>query len=85
GQPAGPRVIPALLFGSTGYFIVFSLNGHVTGLGGVAFLLVAGNLVLAFPKAHRGLSGVLSGLYMADSRTVVDEAPTTTNPPVVIP
>ena len=81
-QPVGLRVIPALLFGSTGYFVVFSLNGQVTGLGGIAFLLIAGNLVLAFPKAHRGLSGVLSGLYIADSRASATDIPAAPTPAV---
>jgi glycopeptide antibiotics resistance protein len=75
GQPVGRRVVPALLFGSTGYFVVFSLNGHVTGPGLLMFVLIAGNVVLAFPKAHRGLSGVLAGLYIADSRAAGTTVP----------
>jgi hypothetical protein len=32
-------------------------------------VLVAGSFVLAWPRSHRGLSGVIAGLNVVDSRT----------------
>ncbi|MFC0106351.1 VanZ family protein [Kibdelosporangium aridum] len=68
GRPAGARVVIALLTGSTGYFLCTGLASVAPVFNWFAFLLVLGAFVLVWPRRHRGLSGLVSGLSIVDSR-----------------
>ncbi|HEY4419937.1 MAG TPA: VanZ family protein, partial [Pseudonocardia sp.] len=70
GARAGMQVIPALLCGGFGYFLLSGLDSMVPAASRPAgFLLVACLLVAWLSRSHRGLSGVVSGLIVIDSRT----------------
>jgi glycopeptide antibiotics resistance protein len=74
GRP-GLRVVPALLTGTFGYYVLTSLDEYVPGAGLMAFALLVASAVLAWrPRSHRGLSGLASGLMVVDTRTVREEA-----------
>ncbi|MFC4852345.1 VanZ family protein [Actinophytocola glycyrrhizae] len=71
GHP-GVQLVPALLFGGFGYFVLSGLGGHVGAWSGLMLFL---SLVLAWrPRSHRGLSGLVSGLHVVDARPPVIEA-----------
>jgi glycopeptide antibiotics resistance protein len=75
GRPAGLAVVPALLGGGFGYYVLVG-SGQFSPLAStLAFLLGFVCLVLAWrPRSHRGLSGLVSGLVVVDARvTVVNE------------
>lgn len=77
GHP-GAQVVPALLTGSFGYFVLTGLTDLVDGAGLLAFLLLVASGVLAWrPRSHRGLSGLVSGLVIVDAREPArrEEAP----------
>lgn len=68
GRP-GPRVVLALLFGGFGYWVLSGLDHLVPLAGTLSLLLLLASGVFAWrPRSHRGLSGLLSGLYVTDSR-----------------
>jgi len=70
GTRAGKQVIPALLCGGFGYFLLSGLGSIVPAASRLAgFLLVACLLVAWRSRSHRGLSGLASGLLVIDSRT----------------
>ena len=67
--PPGPRLVLALLFGGFGYWVLSGLDHLVPVAGTLSSLLLLCSAVLAWrPRSHRGLSGLLSGLYMTDAR-----------------
>ncbi|GII57953.1 hypothetical protein Pth03_63420 [Planotetraspora thailandica] len=68
GIRPGVRIVPALLFGGFGYCLLVGLAPFVPAAGGSANLLLLTCLVLALPRPHRGLSGLVSGLTVTDSR-----------------
>ncbi|GAA1273579.1 hypothetical protein Psi02_04650 [Planotetraspora silvatica] len=68
GTRAGIRIVPALLFGGFGYCVLVGLDSFVPAAGGLANLLLLACLLLALPRSHRGLSGLVSGLTVTDSR-----------------
>jgi glycopeptide antibiotics resistance protein len=68
GTRPGARIVPALLFGGFGYCLLVGLGPFVSAAGGLANLLPPACLVLALPRPHRGLSGLVSGLIVTDSR-----------------
>jgi hypothetical protein len=68
GTRAGARIVPALLFGGFGYFVLVGLDPFVPAAGGLSNLLLPACLLLALPRSHRGLSGLVSGLTVTDSR-----------------
>ena len=68
GRP-GVRVVPALLVGCFGYYVLTSIGDVVPGASALAFALLVASPVLAWrPRSHRGLSGLVSGLVMVDAR-----------------
>lgn len=70
GRP-GVLLVPALLSGGFGYFVLSGLGGTVGAWSG---LLLFVSLTLAWrPRSHRGLSGLVSGLYVVDARAPVTE------------
>ncbi|ONI83092.1 hypothetical protein ALI144C_18290 [Actinosynnema sp. ALI-1.44] len=72
GRPAGARVVIALLTGGAGYFACMGLSSTDSVFGTIGFGLLAGAFVLVWPRSHRGMSGLLSGLVIADSREKAD-------------
>lgn len=68
GTRPGLRMVPALLFGGFGYCLLIGLAPFVPAAGGLANLMLPLCLVLALPRSHRGLSGLVSGLTFTDSR-----------------
>ncbi|WP_165777509.1 VanZ family protein [Amycolatopsis antarctica] len=65
----GIRVIPALLTGVFGYYVLFGLGEFVPFAGSLAQFMLVVCLVFAWrPRSHRGLSGIASGLLLTDSR-----------------
>jgi glycopeptide antibiotics resistance protein len=75
GRHPGVQVVPALLTGTFGYYLLTSLDEFVPGTGLLAFVLLVASAVLAWrPRSHRGLSGLASGLVVVDSRTARQEA-----------
>jgi glycopeptide antibiotics resistance protein len=68
GTRPGARIVPALLSGGFGYCLLIGLAPFVPAAGGLANLLLPACLVLALPRPHRGLSGLVSGLTVTDSR-----------------
>lgn len=69
GAPPGRRLVLALLFGGFGYWILSGLGHLVPVASTLSSLLLLCSAVLAWrPRSHRGLSGLLSGLYMTDAR-----------------
>jgi hypothetical protein len=70
GTRAGMEVIPALLCGGFGYFLLSGLGPIAPAASRLAgFLFVACLLVAWRSRSHRGLSGLVSGLLVMDSRT----------------
>ncbi|TDV56468.1 VanZ family protein [Actinophytocola oryzae] len=70
GRHPGVRLVPALLVGTFGYYVLTGLGDHVPGAGPLAFALLVASAVLAWrPRSHRGLSGLASGLVVVDART----------------
>ncbi|SDI48467.1 RDD family protein [Actinokineospora alba] len=70
-KPSVGRILVRFLVGSGGYFILTATPW--SGLG-TLLLLVSG--VMAWrPRDHRGLSGVIAGLRVADTRAGVDTGP----------
>ncbi|MFI7672693.1 VanZ family protein [Actinophytocola sp. NPDC049390] len=79
GGPPGVLVLPALAGGTFGYFVLSGLGDDASSWAGL-MLLVCG--ILAWrPRSHRGLSGLVSGLYVVDARAPVTEEPPTPAPP----
>lgn len=75
GSYPGLRVVPALLVGTFGYYVLTSLDEFVPGAGLLAFALLIASAVLAWrPSSHRGLSGLASGLVVVDTRTAREES-----------
>ncbi|WP_307850371.1 VanZ family protein [Crossiella equi] len=69
GTPPGRRVLPALLLGCSGYYLLTGLAHLSDTTSGLASLLAFGAFVLAWPKPrHPGLSGLATGLAMTDAR-----------------
>nr|WP_225953402.1 VanZ family protein [Kibdelosporangium phytohabitans] len=83
GGPAGARVLIALLSGGAGYFACMGLSSIDSVFGIIAFALLAAAFVLVWPRSHRGLSGLLSGLVITDSReeTGVSDRPVLSSSP----
>jgi glycopeptide antibiotics resistance protein len=74
GGPPGLLRVPALLFGGFGYFVLAGLDESFSGLGALALLMLFVSVVLAWrPRSHRGLSGLLSGLYVVDARAPAEQ------------
>jgi glycopeptide antibiotics resistance protein len=70
GARPGRQVIPALLCGGFGYFLLSGLGSIVPAASQLSgFLLVACVLAAWRSRSHRGLSGRASGLLVIDSRT----------------
>ena len=68
GHP-GLRVVPALLVGTFGYYVLTGLEEFAPGVDLLSFALLVASAVLAWrPRSHRGLSGLVSGLMMVDTR-----------------
>lgn len=75
GGRAGILVLPALAGGTFGYFVLSGLGDDASAWSGL-MLLVCG--ILAWrPRSHRGLSGLVSGLYVVDAREPLTEEPST--------
>ncbi|GAA4559204.1 VanZ family protein [Planotetraspora kaengkrachanensis] len=68
GTRPGVRMVPALLFGAFGYCLLVGLDPFVPAAGVLANLLLVACPVFALPRSHRGLSGLVSGLTVTDSR-----------------
>ncbi len=69
GERPGARGLLAALFGGGGYFVLTGLNTMDSSLFGPAPALIALlSFILIWPRAHRGLSGYVAGLYIVDSR-----------------
>ena len=74
GRPPGLRVVPALLVGTFGYYVLTSVEEFVPGAGLLSLALLVASAVLAWrPRSHRGLSGLASGLLVVDTRTAREE------------
>ncbi|GAA3041620.1 hypothetical protein GCM10010464_01680 [Pseudonocardia yunnanensis] len=70
GSRPGRQVVPALLCGGFGYFLLSGLGAIAPAASTLSgFLLVACLLVAWRSRSHRGLSGLASGLLVVDSRT----------------
>ncbi len=73
GGRAGVRVLPALAGGTFGYFALSGLGDAASSWAGLMVLLCG---ILAWrPRSHRGLSGLVSGLYVVDARAPLTEEP----------
>ncbi|WP_030429635.1 VanZ family protein, partial [Allokutzneria albata] len=69
GSAPGARMVVALLFGTFGYVALSSMGRTVPAAESLAQLLLFGALVCAWrPRSHPGLSGLVSGLVVVDSR-----------------
>ncbi|TDD57264.1 VanZ family protein [Nonomuraea terrae] len=68
GARPGARIVPALLSGGFGYCLLIGLAPFAPAAGGLANLLLLATLILALPRPHRGLSGLVAGLTVTDSR-----------------
>ncbi|MCT2582082.1 VanZ family protein [Actinophytocola gossypii] len=76
GGRAGVRVLPALLTGTFGYYVLAGLDGWVPAAGTLSLvLLVAGGVLAWRPRSHPGLSGVVSGLRVVDARAADSREP----------
>lgn len=72
GHP-GVLLVPALAFGGFGYFILSGLGDTVSTWTN---LMLLASFVLAWrPRSHRGLSGLVSGLYLVDARVSEPSTP----------
>ncbi|GAA1198298.1 VanZ family protein [Pseudonocardia alaniniphila] len=70
GARPGRQVVPALLCGGFGYFLLSGLGSIVPAASQLSgFLLTACVLGAWRSRSHRGLSGLASGLLVIDSRT----------------
>jgi glycopeptide antibiotics resistance protein len=70
GRHPGPRIVPALLLGGFGYFVLTGLDDVVPGASTLSFALLVVSGTMAWrPRSHRGLSGVVSGVLVADARS----------------
>lgn len=70
GRPEPWRMLLRCAVGSGGFFLLVEL-GHVDGVFGtisLVLLLVSGVMAVR-PQSHRGLSGLIAGLYVVDTRT----------------
>ncbi|MFC4942779.1 VanZ family protein [Pseudonocardia sp. GCM10023141] len=68
GRP-GWRRVPALLGGTFGYFLFSGLGTFAPALAPLAVLILVVSLPAAWwSRSHRGLSGIVSGLTVVDSR-----------------
>jgi uncharacterized RDD family membrane protein YckC len=71
GRHPGLLLVPALAFGGFGYFVLSGLGDTVSTWTN---LMLLASFVLAWrPRSHRGLSGLVSGLYVVDAREPVAE------------
>lgn len=69
GRHPGLLLVPALAFGGFGYFVLSGLGDTVSTWTN---LMLLASFVLAWrPRSHRGLSGLVSGLYVVDAREPV--------------
>ncbi|GAA4013001.1 hypothetical protein GCM10022247_39520 [Allokutzneria multivorans] len=69
GSAPGARILVALLFGTFGYIALSSMGRTAPAAENFAQLLLLGAFVCAWrPRSHPGLSGLISGLVMVDSR-----------------
>jgi glycopeptide antibiotics resistance protein len=76
GRRAGPLVVPALLLGGFGYYVLSGLDDFAPGAGLLSLALLVASAVLAWrPRSHRGLSGLASGLVVTDARATRDRSP----------
>ncbi|MBB4905461.1 VanZ family protein [Actinophytocola algeriensis] len=71
GGRAGLLVLPALAGGTFGYFALTGLGGDASSWSGL--MLLACGILAWRPRSHRGLSGLVSGLYVVDARGSVSE------------
>jgi hypothetical protein len=71
GGRAGLLVLPALAGGTFGYFALSGLGGDASSWSGL--MLLACGILAWRPRSHRGLSGLVSGLYVVDARRPVSE------------
>ncbi|HEX6356678.1 VanZ family protein [Actinophytocola sp.] len=70
GRHPGLLVVPALLTGTFGYYLLTSLDNFLPGAGLLAYALLIASAVLAWrPRSHRGLSGLAANLMIVDTRT----------------
>jgi glycopeptide antibiotics resistance protein len=74
GRHPGLRVVPALLLGTFGYYLLTGLAEYVPDADLLSLALLVASAVLAWrPRSHRGLSGLASGLLVVDTRTAHEE------------
>jgi glycopeptide antibiotics resistance protein len=74
GRP-GLLILPALAGGAFGYFVLSGLGGNASSWTGL--MLLACGILAWRPRSHRGLSGLVSGLYVVDAREPVSGEPST--------
>jgi glycopeptide antibiotics resistance protein len=75
GRHPGLRVVPALLVGTFGYYVLTGLEEFADGVELLSFALLVASAVLAWrPRSHRGLSGLVSGLAVVDTRAAREKA-----------
>ncbi len=75
GGRAGVLVLPALAGGTFGYFVLSGLGDDASSWAGL--MLLACGILAWRPRSHRGLSGLVSGLYVVDARAPLTEEPST--------
>jgi hypothetical protein len=70
GARPGMQVVPALLCGGFGYFLLSGLGSFAPAASRLAGLLLVACFLFGWrSRTHRGLSGLVSGLFVIDSRT----------------
>lgn len=69
GERPGILVLPALAGGTFGYVVLSGLGGDAGSWSGL--MLLACGILAWRPRSHRGLSGLVSGLYVVDAREPV--------------
>jgi len=75
GRHPGLRVVPALLVGTFGYYVLTGLEEFAAGVDLLSLALLVASAVLAWrPRSHRGLSGLASGLMVVDTRAAREQA-----------
>lgn len=74
GKP-GLLILPALAGGTFGYFVLLGLGGDASSWS--SLMLLACGILAWRPRSHRGLSGLVSGLYIVDARQPVSAEPST--------
>jgi hypothetical protein len=57
--------------GTFGYFVLSGLGGNASSWTGL--MLLACGILAWRPRSHRGLSGLVSGLYVVDARKPVTD------------